>query len=391
MTQAVVGTQTCWNIWEDRGFLIHPDPVAKLSSSGIDLPLERDMLEHIESIAADLPELLASGRVRDVLDALPVYDMRGLNGESVPFHAVERLMQIYSYFASSFVYATNQPAANRIPAGVAVPLVQLSHLVERPPILSYSGYVLNNWARVDPDGGIVVDNLRLTQKFLGNKDEAWFILIHVDIEARAAAALLGIQAAAAAAVRGDVDGVVNALGQVYGSVQRMMSTFKRMPENCDSNVYYFNVRPYIFGFNEVVYEGVDEYGGTPQSFRGQTGAQSSIVPALVAAFGLEHERTGLMHHLEIMRDYMPKPHREFILHMRQAGIRDFVLSHAENRALTDVYNECLRAVLEFRKLHYHYATVYIFEKVANPIGTGGTVFMDWLGKLIEETEAQYIK
>ncbi len=45
---------------------------------------------------------------------------------------------------------------------------------------------------------------------------------------------------------------------------------------------------------------------------------------------------------------------------------------------------------EFRSLHYHYATTYIAEKVANPLGTGGTIFMDWLKQLIDETEQQFV-
>jgi indoleamine 2,3-dioxygenase len=170
----------------------------------------------------------------------------------------------------------------------------------------------------------------------------------------------------------------------------MLATFDRMPERCDSNFYYFKVRPYIFGFNDVVYEGVEAYGGKPQSFRGQTGAQSSIIPALVAGLGLQHEQTGLTQHLEVMHDYMPKPHRAFIQQMKGACIREFVLENASNSALAEGYNECLRKVLAFRQMHLHYATTYIANKVKNPVGTGGTIFMDWLSQLVQETEAQLV-
>jgi hypothetical protein len=61
-----------------------------------------------------------------------------------------------------------------------------------------------------------------------------------------------------------------------------------------------------------------------------------------------------------------------------------------NRALAETYIECLRQMLEFRRLHYHYATKYIAEKVKNPLGTGGTIFMDWLHQLIDETERQLV-
>ncbi len=380
----------CWNLWTDRGFLIHPDPITELNAViGGGFPVPASDIAELEAIAEDLPTLMESRQIRAALDGLPVFDMSGLNAQldSLDFRIIERLNQIYCYFASAYVYAPGEEAAHHIPRGVAVPLVQLAAMVERPPLLSYAGYVLNNWRRSSHDAPLVVDRLTLNQPFLGNKDESWFILIHADIEARAADALNGVQAAAHAAGEDDAAGVEAGLGATIDSLRQMMATFRRMPEGCDSDVYYFKVRPYIFGFNDVVYEGV--FNNEPQTYRGQTGAQSSIVPALVAALGLKHEKSTLTHHLEIMQDYMPRPHREFIARMKRSGIRPFV-AEAGIASLNEVYNESLRQLLAFRQQHYAYATRYIFEKVENPIGTGGTVFMDWLKVLIAETEAQLI-
>jgi indoleamine 2,3-dioxygenase len=380
----------CWSLWQDRGFLIHPDPIVELNTAiGSDFPIPAADIAELEAIAEDLPTLMETRRIRPTLDALPVLDMAGLNPllDSIDFRIIERLNQIYAYFASAYVYAPGEETAKRIPRGVAVPLVQLAAMVERPPILSYAGYVLNNWRRSVHDAPLVVDRLTLNQPFLGNKDESWFILIHADIEARASGALNGVQAAAQAVGAADTAGVEAGLRATIDSLHQMMATFKRMPEGCDSDVYYFKVRPYIFGFNDVVYEGV--FNDEPQTFRGQTGAQSSIIPALVAAFGLKHEKSSLTHHLEIMQDYMPRPHREFIARMKRAGIRSFV-AEAGVPSLNEAYNEALRQLLAFRHQHYGYAARYIFDKVENPIGTGGTVFMEWLKVLITETEAQML-
>lgn len=381
--------QHCWNIWPDRGFLMNPDPIPEFSLiNGLDALVDRNALAHIELLSRDLPTLLDTRKVRATLDALPVYDLAGL-AQTSDFRVVERFMQIYCYFASAFVYATHEPAEHRIPAGVAVPLMQLSHLVERPPILTYTSYVLDNWVR-PPHTDIMVDDLALVQKFLGVRDEQWFILIHVDIEARGAGAVFGMQQAAQAAAQNDVNALETSLTAMSMSLDAMQATFDRMPEECNSDVYYYQVRPYIFGFNDVVYEGVTEFGGKPQSFRGQTGAQSSIVPALVAGLGLKHEQTGLTQHLDIMKAYMPKPHREFIAQLGQSKVRDVVLANTHRSALTEAYNDCLRKVIAFRQLHLHYATTYIAEKVANPVGTGGTIFMDWLSQLVRETETQLV-
>jgi indoleamine 2,3-dioxygenase len=382
--------QNCWQIWPDRGFLINPDPLVRLtSSSALSALISHDTLEHLQQVSTELPELLQQHKVRTALDALPIYDMSPLN-QIDDFYVVERLMQLYGYLASAFVYATNEDPEHRIPAGVAKPLYQLSQMVERPPILTYTSYVLTNWQRTEANSSIEIDKLALVQNFLGVRDEQWFILIHADIEARAAGALAGLGVAAAAANEHDAAKVETALSEISRSLHHMQKTFDRMPEECNSDVYYFRVRPYIFGFNDIVYEGVEAYGGKPQSFRGQTGAQSSIIPALVAGLGLQHEQTGLTQHLDVMKAYMPKPHREFIAAMGNTCIRAFVVENAGNSALAEAYNECLRNVLAFRKLHLHYATTYIANKVMNPIGTGGTVFMDWLSQLVQETEAQLV-
>jgi indoleamine 2,3-dioxygenase len=381
----------CWHVSMDRGFLMTPDPLIS-TKQAFDGILPSDALDHIHGLAADLPALLVSGRAHAALEKLPIYDFSALAPllDDVHFAAVERLNQIYCYFASACIHADINQPANCIPAGVAVPLVQLARFVERPPILAYSGYVLGNWQRPAPHAPIDVDDLKLIQNFLGNRDERWFILIHVDIEARAAAALFHLKNATQSASRNQPHQLEAALEGIHASLKAMITSFHRMPEACDSNVYYYKVRPYIFGFDDVIYEGVAEFDNQPVSFRGQTGAQSSIIPALVAAFGLNHEQNGLTQHLDIMHGYMPKPHRQFIESMRDSSIRSCVMAHPDEASLTEAYNECLRAMVEFRSLHYRFATEYIFQKVRDPRGTGGTVFMDWLKQLTLETDAQLV-
>jgi indoleamine 2,3-dioxygenase len=380
--------QSCWDtIWPDRGFLCNPDPLISLNDA--ETPLSSSVIEQLEDAAGQLPDRLADRSIRDWLAQFPTLDLTPIHDTPTDFRVVERLMTIYAYLASAYVHMEPESPAKNIPAGIARPLAFLSGLVDRPPILTYTNYVLTNWQRKDPAGGIEVDNLELVQKFLGNDDEAWFILIHVDIEARAAAALRGIIDGKQAVAEEDPAALHTALQAIETSIAAMIQTFDRMPEGCDSDVYYYRVRPYIFMFQDVTYNGVSTLGGEPKTFRGQTGAQSSIVPALVEALELQHEASGLTHHLKVMRHYMPKPHREFIASNHESGIRGLV-RRTNDPALDGAYNACLTRLLEFRRMHYHYATTYIAEKVKDPMGTGGTIFMDWLARLAEETEAQMV-
>ena len=104
---------------------------------------------------------------------------------------------------------------------------------------------------------------------------------------------------------------------------------------------------------------MDAYRGAPQRFRGETGAQSAIVPALDAALGIHHPESALRVYLEEMLEYMPSDHRAFIAHLtQQAAIRRRV---QESRAasLARAYNRCLRVLASFRSHHLDYAPLHL--------------------------------
>ena len=77
----------------------------------------------------------------------------------------------------------------------------------------------------------------------------------------------------------------------------------------DPALYYKTFRPYIRFFEGVVYEGVDS---SPMNFRGETGAQSSVIPTLVAFLKVPHRPSMLTDHLADMRRFMPPEHRALI-------------------------------------------------------------------------------
>jgi len=179
----------------------------------------------------------------------------------------------------------------------------------------------------------------------------------------------------------------------------------RMPERCDPYVYFRRVRPYIHGWanqpsipSGVVYEGVEDYAGKAQKFRGETGAQSSIIPALDAVLGLTHAEDMLRSYLNEMRDYMPPGHRAFIEAV-EAGpsVRQYVMRHRKARpTLRDAYNAAIDGVCRFRSTHLEYAHSYINKQSRgdarnpNSIGTGGTPFIPYLTKHRNETKSHRI-
>jgi indoleamine 2,3-dioxygenase len=173
-----------------------------------------------------------------------------------------------------------------------------------------------------------------------------------------------------------------------------------MPDRCDPYIYYNRVRPYIHGWKGhpaytvgLIYEGVAEYQEKPQQFRGETGAQSSILPTLDGLLGITHGQDELYHYLQEMRLYMPPVHREFVAYVEKTSrVRAFVQEQMSQKPeLRDVYNACIDLIERFRKTHLGYAAAYIQKQhqmsEGNPtaVGTGGTPFMPYLKKHKDET------
>lgn len=266
-------------------------------------------------------------------------------------------------------------------------------------MLSYASYALDNWRRLEPQGPLTLDNIVLLQNFLGGLDEEWFILIHVAIEAVAAPAIRALPQLVQAIQRADTAAAEAALSQIEPVLAEMYQILLRMPEACDPYIYYHRVRPYIHGWKNnpalpegLRYEGVAAYGGQPQQFRGETGAQSSIIPALDAALGITHADDPLRAYLREMLEYMPPGHRQFVLDLEAYQVdRHF---YASTPSLRELYNRCVHWIERFRTKHLEYAAQYIARQhqvsATNPadVGTGGTPFMPYLAKHRDETEAQ---
>jgi indoleamine 2,3-dioxygenase len=228
------------------------------------------------------------------------------------------------------------------------------------------------------------------QNFVHLYDEHWFILVHVEIEALAARILDAIARVQIAQSTGDAAIIDDALWTIAACINDQINVLRRIPEKMDPALYYKTFRPYIRFFDNVAYETgeqstiasrtSDPSATVRMNFRGETGAQSSIMPTLVAFMKIPHKPSMLTNHLADMRNYMPPEHRQLI---------EAVEAMPSFRSLADKqpYNAVLEAMAGFRAVHYGWAQEYINRRTDDPRGTGGTPYMQWLDQLIEETRA----
>ncbi len=360
-----------------RGFLPDLDPLTAFPANS--------ELSVLDEIGRDLPSLLYDRGFREYARSLkvPHWPHGRIRRADLP-----RLRLYYvrvGFLASAYVNQVGEEPARVLPANLAIPLCRVCKLLGRPPILSYDGYALYNWKRLRKDGPIALGNIDTIQNFVHLYDEHWFILVHVEIEAKAARILDAIAGVQDALRSGDTSGFSEHLWAIASAVNEQIRVLRRIPEKMDPKLYYKTFRPYIRFFENVFYEGVETNGGSGgapvrMNFRGETGAQSSIMPALVAFMKIPHKPSVLTNHLLDMRNYMPAEHRALIESMeRMPAIREV----ADKRA----FNAILDAMAEFRLIHYGWAQEYINRRTEDPRGTGGTPYMQWLQQLIDETRA----
>jgi len=376
----------------ERGFL---------SSYEIDEVFLPTRFDAVIDTAERLTDLLSTGRVRHWLDRLPEPDIAKWV-LAAPEEQVRTMMVHYSFLVQAYAWGEPEPPAF-LPANLARPIVAIADRLGQAPLLPYSAYVLDNWARIDKAGPVALENIRMVQNFLGGSDENWFVMVHVAIEAEAGVLLDNAAQLVTAASDENAELCEALLTGMDAAWERIYDVFKRMTERCDPYIYFHRVRPYIHGWannpalgDGLVYEGVDKFSGKPQAYRGQTGSQSSIVPSMDALFGVHHSDDPLKTFLDELHHYRPVAHRRFIEDMAaQSTLRDFV-SRSNSPALREAFNACLEQVARFRTRHLEYAASYINKQAGSipgndpDVGTGGTPFMKYLKKHRDENRAQLV-
>ncbi len=380
-----------------QGFIGSEQPLRYLQNKNNDEQI-------LEDLATSIPKLLLTNKIRKQIDTLPdsffSHDLSKYSEEEL------RLLNVqFSFLAHAYVWGDLVPS-KILCATIAKPWSNISKMLGRPPILSYASYCLDNWHKINQDEGVNLDNVALNYNFLGGIDEDWFVTIHVCIEH---AANKAIQSAFNIALKTETNNcdekaLLDELTSIKEAMLEVNHIFRKMPEKCDPYIYYHRVRPYIFGWKNnpalpdgLIYESC--FNEKPQLYRGETGAQSSIVPTLDALLNVEHERDELREYLDEMKSYMPPSHRELIKFVEDTSkVKEQV---SDNKMLMEIFDDCCQEISIFRSQHLRYAADYIHnQSTKNTLfgsggskvrGTGGTPFMKYLRKHRDETDSSKIK
>lgn len=368
-----------YDVSPERGFLPAEDPLTELPPA----------FAEWDHLSRELPYLVLTGRVRSTLADFKTPDLNLLSTKG----ELERAMLIISALGMAYIW-TEEPPIEVLPAHIAVPWATLAERLGRPPMITHSSVVLNNWRRIDPNEGIHADNLACTQHFMGGMDEQWFFTATAALEATGAPALMPLAEAKEGVAAGDVELVTGRLTQVLEIFKAVNVALLRIYERCAPYIFYNRIRIFLTGWDQtgILFEGVSE---TPLKMHGGSAAQSSLIQAYDAALGIEHLHPETRPFLMLMREYMPPDHRRFVEDLAKgASIHDFVLAHGEKAPrLKAAFNRCIDELDQFRQAHMEVAVRYVLKQGKNEedgLGTGGTSFVPFLSESRKETKRKRV-
>ncbi|KAE8380300.1 Indoleamine 2,3-dioxygenase [Aspergillus bertholletiae] len=329
-----------------------------------------------EHIVSDLPDHIRFQTIRQEVDALPVLSTSKLQGEP----EWRRAYLLLAYLTHAYIWGGEKPK-DVLPPAISLPFLEVSRHLELPPCATYAALNLWNYAIPHADADLTdPDSLSVTASFTGTKDEEWFLMISVAMEAKGAQLIPLMLDTIHAISLDDAERVSDSLLALSEGLKELRKLLERMYEKNRPSVFYHQLRPLLAGSKNMapaglpngVFYDIGDGQGKWHQYSGGSNAQSSLIQTFDIFLGVEHIATGDMKtngpvqpgakagFMQEMRDYMPGPHRRFLEMLTTASnVRAYALSHMANSPVRDAFNTAVMSLGVFRDSHIQMVTRYI--------------------------------
>ncbi|KAH8822963.1 Indoleamine 2,3-dioxygenase [Flagelloscypha sp. PMI_526] len=363
--------QTTFSIDPLTGFVPSTQPLPRLGADWEQWEATLDKgsngkIHLADETGLDNQERSYSKTWRIAVSAMPLLSVEKLTG----VRSLRRAHLVLASITHLYVHSLPPEEPVIIPESLGIPFLKICNALSHPPTLTFSDSSLYNWAPiVDTDGFVPsIDNLRCQTLASGTSDEDHFHLVSTRIEMRGAEALQLIRLILDDIHEAKPSAITNHLETLASVIPELRKLLLTMKEGCNPDVFYNQIRPWLSGSNAArkwVFEGLDKHGlEEPTKLGGATAAQSALFHALDIFLGTDVETSAnVQKMLEGMREYMPRPHREFLSYLKKTSLplRTFVQNHAENVKLVEAYNATVMAMKEFRDAHFVIVTMYVIS------------------------------
>ncbi len=334
----------------------------------------------------------------NISQELPIYDFQSVHDKQL----LAALHRDYCFLASAFslepchielMKSDNNnygKARNILPPNIAIPLLQLAEKNDIFPWLDYAyGYGLNNAVLKEHGNPKDYKSYKTIRTFNGHDSEQGFINVHVAMVAQSGQLLQHQQDSLESIQKNNREEFNSHLQKHFEVFHEIVDTLQTMWKASNHNEY-LSFRTFIMGqignekcypTQEIIFnKGINnEYEYETHAYRGETGAQDSIVPSVDCFLELDYPKNKLTEYLFDLRKYRPKDHQAYLDFVKKSSqkldFKRYCLQDASSSILLLKNLNCLRM---FRKKHWNLTKKYIIQSTKHPVATGGTPITTWL-------------
>ncbi|KIY50754.1 Indoleamine 2,3-dioxygenase [Fistulina hepatica ATCC 64428] len=306
----------------------------------------------------------------------PVLSVQSIDND---VRLLQRAHLVLAWLVHYYIHSCPDSDSVVVPKSLAVPLVEVSRRLGIAPVLTYADTVLWNWTLINPGGPMSVENIGFRHTFTTTEDEASFYATSLRVELCGAEIIKIIDDCTSFPCHPDLASIsclARYLTRLRAAINDLRDIIESVRVGCDPLVFHWRIRPWFKGSDadgpttsRWVYEGVD--GDEPLDLSGPSSGQSTVIHALDAFLGVDHElkyrrspapsesnRKADHGFMRRMQRYMPQPHREYLhcisqnaVHIREAALK-FPM-------LREPYDGAIAALKRLRDLHIRVAVLYI--------------------------------
>ncbi|KAF8367496.1 hypothetical protein PRIPAC_85325, partial [Pristionchus pacificus] len=263
------------------------------------------------------------GTIRRSLNYIEDFDVDALTTHEEQRHAklfLETIVQGYLYMdINAYEEEDLSKVPDRLPESLALPCMKLSQLLGMKPVISHASVSLANVKLIEGKDNeeFVAENLELIiprtyMKDADTEGYSWFFRVTAEIEAGFAPAIHSIGSACYESIQGNSEiDLEESLTAIISSCEKARLGFKRYRVNLPPRVFYYEVRPCLWGYDQLP-NGM-KFGSSEEAvkYRGASASESTSMQVVDAFLNINYNpmQKGI---IVANRSFMPAGHRKFI-------------------------------------------------------------------------------
>jgi indoleamine 2,3-dioxygenase len=387
-------TDNFFNVSKTNGFLPIKEPLITLPNTYIKL---QNLIDELHVFQEDNKQgiLAIPNLIEQKVSELPNY-YEQVKLETDVF-ILQALFRAYTFITSGFTLELSYQefiksgnygkARTVLPENIAIPLVEVSNKLQVYPWLDYHyAYSLGNYVKKNKSGTLDWQNLDMACKFTGTPDEIGFIMVHVYINELTPELVGSVLDYEKTKNIKYLKKCAETMTEINKRRRSMWSASRHERYN-DFRIFIMGIKGNdgIFG-DGLVYSGC--FDNKPQKFRGQTGAQDSIIPMVDIFSGIVdyYPENELTNYLIDLRSYRPVCIQDFFKDLREYYKNGTIFGELVKSNNLEGLVYLLKIIDEvylFRNGHWQFVQKYIMSNTKYAFATGGTPITTWLINQIE--------